>query len=195
MLVADLSFSSFSMLGPKSTFFGTLDVTGIPVPDTYSFAIDVVVAQFPHFPDRHCCIGEMVRVLRLGGRFAICNGGGGAPVWPLKNAPTPADIPKGGVVDGLFRSCLETYFPQRIARPAGNAPVQSVDPRTALRNELEPVGLLEITLWSYAYTSPFHTAEAAFEWESVRTSPYRMFPRHLSIYQHAMKPTADRRCL
>ncbi|MCZ6679201.1 MAG: methyltransferase domain-containing protein [Candidatus Poribacteria bacterium] len=151
--------------------FIVMDAMNLTFPDN---TFDVVVAQFPHFPDRGRCIGEMVRVLRPGGRFAICNGGGGATIWGLKNAPTPADIPKGGVVDGLFRSCLETHFPQLIAPPAGNAPVQSVDPQTALRNELEQGGLLEIALGSYAHTSPFHTAEEAFEWESVRTSPYRM---------------------
>jgi ubiquinone/menaquinone biosynthesis C-methylase UbiE len=135
---------------------------------------DVVVAQFPHFPSRERCIAEMVRVLKPCGRFAIGNGGGGAPIWRLTNAPTRANIPKDGIVDGLFRSCLQTHFPQLIAQPAGNAPTQKVNPQTALRNELSLAGLDEISLWSYAYTSPFHAAFDAFEWESVRTSPYRM---------------------
>jgi len=137
-------------------------------------SFDVVVAQFPHLPDRTRCIGEMFRVLKSGGRFAICNGGGGATPWPLTQEPAQADIPAGGVVDGLFRLCLSEHFSHVMARPAGNAPPSQDDPHVALRRELEQAGFKEISLWSYAYTAPFATAEEVFEWESVRTSPYRM---------------------
>lgn len=152
------------------TQFIVMDAMYLTFPEN---TFDVVLAQFPHFPERRRCIREMVRVLVPDSRFAICNGGGGAPIWRLANAPTPADIPKEGVIDGLFRSCLDTHFPQLLPRPAGNAPARAVDPQTSLRNELEEAGLHEIALWSYAYTSPFHTVEEAFEWESVRASLYR----------------------
>ena len=142
-------------------------------------SFDAVVAQFPHLPDRTRCIGEMFRVLKPGGRFAICNGGGGATPWSLIQAPVQADIPPGAVVDGLFRSCLSEHFPHVMARPAGNAPPSQDNPHVALRGELEQAGFKEISLWSYAYTAPFATAEEVFEWESVRTSPYRMCKRDL----------------
>jgi hypothetical protein len=121
----------------------------------------------------------MFRVLKLGGTFAICNGGGGATRWPLKWAPAQADIPPGAVVDGLFHLCLSEHFPHVMARPAGNAPPSQDNPQVALRTELEQAGFTEINLWSYAYTAPFVTAEEVFEWESVRTSPYRMCMRDL----------------
>ena len=162
--------------GASSADFIVMDAMNLTFPAN---RFDVVVAQFPHFPSRQRCIGEMVRVLKPEGRFAICNGGGGASTWPLKNAPTPANIPKGGVVDSLFRSCLEAHFPQLIARPAGNAPAKTTHPQVSLRNELEQAGLDGIALWSYAYTSPFYAAEEAFEWESLRMSLYRM--RHAEL--------------
>ena len=136
-------------------------------------SFDVVIAQFPHLPDRERCLREMFRVLKPGSRFAICNGGGGAATWPLTHAPVHADIPSGGVIDGLFRTCLAEHFPHVHAQPAGNTPVVQDDPHVALRNELERAGFGEISLWSYAYTAPFSSAEEAFEWESVRTSAYR----------------------
>jgi len=61
-----------------------------------------------------------------------------------------------------------------MARPAGNAPPSQGSPHIALRAELEQAGFKEISLWSYAYTAPFASAEEVFEWESVRDSPYRM---------------------
>jgi SAM-dependent methyltransferase len=157
-------------------------------------SFDVVVAQFPHFPDRARCIGEMVRVLKPSGRFAICNGGGGAPLWPLTHPPPPADIPREAVLDGLFRARMAEHFPALPAGAAGNAPVRPPPPHfvgggrseatqgaadysrplDALRDELVTAGLDLVSLWSYAYTAPFHTAEEAFEWESIRTSVYRM---------------------
>jgi len=137
-------------------------------------SFDAVVAQFPHLPDRTRCIGEMFRVLKPGGRFAICNGGGSLSPWPLTQAPAQADIPPGAVVDGLFRLCLSQHFPHVMARPAGNAPPSQGTPHVVLRGELEQAGFKEINLWSYAYTAPFASAEEVFEWESVRTSPYRM---------------------
>ena len=36
------------------------------------------------------------------------------------------------------------------------------------------MGFSEISLWSYADTAAFFSVEEAFEWESVRTSAYRM---------------------
>ena len=146
-------------------------------------SFDVVVAQFPHLPDRERCLAEMFRVLKPGGTFAICNGGGGAAAWPLAQAPLQAEIAAGGVIDGLFWLCLSEHFPHLIAQPAGNAPVVRDDPHVALRNELEQAGFGEICLWSYAYTAPFESAEEAFEWESVRTSAYRMA-------QSALNPTS-----
>jgi SAM-dependent methyltransferase len=151
--------------------FLVMDAMNLAFPDDF---FDVVLAQFPHFPDRGRCIGEMLRVLRPGGRFAIGNGGGGAPIWPLTHAPLSAHIPKEAVLDGLFRACLAKRFPTLMAGRAGSAPVASADPLALLRGELETAGLAEIALWSYAYTAPFHTAEEALEWESIRTSPCRM---------------------
>ena len=151
--------------------FSVMDALRLGFVDT---SFDAVVAQFPHLPDRTRCMREMFRVLKPGGRFAICNGGSGTTPWPLTEAPVQADIPPDGVVDGLFRSCLSEHFPKVMARPAGNAPPSQDNPYVALRGELEQAGFKEISLWSYAYTAPFATAEEVFAWESVRTSPYRM---------------------
>jgi SAM-dependent methyltransferase len=159
--------------------FAVMDAMGLAF-GAESF--DVVVAQFPHLPDRARCIGEMVRVLKPGGRFAICNGGGGAPPWPLTDPPPLANIPGEAVLDGFFRACMAEHFPALPAGAAGNAPVRPPAsdfvgyprPSDALRDELVTAGLDPVSLWSYAYTAPFHTAEEAFEWESIRTSVYRM---------------------
>jgi SAM-dependent methyltransferase len=161
-------------------------------------SFDVVVAQFPHLPDRARCIGEMFRVLKPGGRFAICNGGGGAPTWPLTNAPPPTKIPPGAVMDGFFRLCLAEHFPALQAGTAGNAPVHAVNPQDTLRGELEAAGFDSISLWSYAYTAPFDTAEAVFEWESIRTSAYRMRtdldPARVEAFrQHYLREARERR--
>src|SRR5262245_14180264 len=114
--------------------FSVMDALRLAFADNF---FDVVVAQFPHLPDRTRCIGEMFRVLKPGGKFAICNGGGGATPGPLTQAPAQADIPPGAVVDGLFRLCLSAHFPQVMARPAGNAPPVQGTPHVALRAELE----------------------------------------------------------
>lgn len=151
--------------------FFVMDAMHLNFPDD---TFDIAVAQFPHFPDRKRCIGEMYRVLKPGGNFTICNGGGGAPLWQLTMIPTSANIPKEGVVDGLFGSCLEEHFPQMLPRSAGNAPIKVENPQMVLRNELQTAGFREIALWSYAHTSPFYSAEEVFEWESVRNSLYRM---------------------
>ena len=157
---------------------------------------DVTVAQFPHLPDRRQCIAEMVRVLKPGGRFAICNGGGGAgtPTWPLKNAPAPVPMPPEARADGLFTSCLKEKLPELTPGGSGvnaaaaescehdRAPAttaRQLEPQAALTAELEEAGLSEINLWSYAYTAPFASAEEAFEWESVRGSLYRV--RHAKL--------------
>jgi SAM-dependent methyltransferase len=171
-------------------------------------SFDVVVAQFPHFPDRRQCIGEMFRVLKKGGRFAICNGGGGTAVWPLKNAPPPQPIPRGGIVDGIFMSCLAKHFPEVLMNSAGNAPVSTGLhrlrlvlspiltrmplkirwPQSALTNELRGIGFAQIAIWSYEHVTPFKSAEAVLELESVRTSLYRMRrdgldPEHVKAFE------------
>lgn len=151
--------------------FRVMDAMALAFPDA---SFDVVVAQFPHLPHRGRCLAEMVCVLRPGGRLAICNGGGGAPTWPLGNAPTPVAIPPGAVLDGLFRAGMERHLAILPTGPAGNAPAGVADPREKLRRELEAAGLERVDLWSYAYTAPFATPEEAFEWESIRTSAYRM---------------------
>ncbi len=133
-------------------------------------SFDVVVAQFPHLPDRARCIAEMFRVLKQGGAFAIGNGGGGAPVWPLANAPEPGRVPPEARLDGLFSRCLKDHFPELAGGDAGSAP----GPRDALRDELRQAGFDQIDLWSYAYTAPFASVGEAFQWESLRTSRYRM---------------------
>jgi len=135
---------------------------------------DAVVAQYPHLPDRQRCLREMARVLKSGGRLAICNGGGGAAVWPLAKAPLDAPVASDAIVDGLFMTCLETHFPDVLEGSGGAAPQAQADPQTALRDELEQAGLSEIALWSYGYATPFHSAAEAFEWESIRCSLYRM---------------------
>jgi SAM-dependent methyltransferase len=151
-------------------------------------SFDIVVAQFPHLPDRSRCLAEMFRVLKPGGRFAICNGGSGAPIWPLHNAPAPAEIPTAAIIDGLFRSCLGAHVPQLELAWAGNAPTQVADPHAALTNELERAGFGDIALWSYAYTAPFYTADDACAWEGVRISPYRMHKAKLDPVQvHAFE--------
>jgi trans-aconitate methyltransferase len=44
-----------------------------------------------------------------------------------------------------------------------------------IREAGKAVGIdLSPNQWSYAYTAPFDTAEAVLEWESIRTSAYRM---------------------
>lgn len=141
---------------------------------------DAVVAQYPHLPDRRLCLEQMVRVLKSGGYLAICNGGGGAPAWPLTNAPIDAPVALDTIVDGLFTTCLETHFPHVLKRAAGAAPEAQAtpgaqrDPQFALRDDLERAGLNNITLWSYTHVSPFCSAAEAFEWESIRNSLYRM---------------------
>jgi len=135
---------------------------------------DAVVAQYPHLPDRRLCLQEVARVLKSGGCLAICNGGGGAPVWPLSNAPMDAPVAPDAIVDGLFTTCLETHFPDVLKRPAGDAPKEQADPQSTLRGELEQAGLSDITLWAYGYATPFYSAAEAFEWESIRCSLYRM---------------------
>lgn len=135
---------------------------------------DVVLAQFPHLPDRARCMAEMFRVLKPGGRFAICNGGGGAPAWPLANAPEQTQVPPAAKLDGLFQRCLKAHFPALVGGPAGSAPVLRDDPHAALRDELQGAGFDAVALWSYAYTAPYYSVAEAFECESIRTSPYRM---------------------
>lgn len=135
---------------------------------------DVVIAQFPHFPDRDRCISEMFRVLKPGFRFAICNGGSGAPRWALKNAPPIVELHPSSVLNGLFQEQLVAHFPKLSQNWIGNAPEKRIEPQVMLRDELKRVGFVDIELWSYSYTLPFHSAEEVFEWESVRTSVYRM---------------------
>jgi len=144
---------------------------------------DAVVAQYPHLPDRRLCLEQMVRVLKSGGYLAICNGGGGAPAWPLANAPIDDPVAPDALVDGLFTTCLGTHFPDLLKRPAGDAPKEQADPQLALRDELEQAGLNDITLWSYNHVSPFYSAAEAFEWESIRNSLYRM-------HQAALEPSS-----
>lgn len=157
--------------GRTRVLFLLVDAMDLCIPDR---TFDVAVAQFPHLPDRDRCLGEMVRALKPGGRFAICNGGGGAKQWPLKNAPTAESVPSEAVVDGLFGACVDEYFPEVSAAIPGNAPRPNADPQKVLSTELESCGLEEISIWSYAHVSPFSSAEQLFEWECVRNSYFRM---------------------
>ena len=133
-------------------------------------SFDVVLAQFPHLPDRRRCLAEMFRVLKPGGAVAVCNGGGGAPVWPLTKTPERGRMPEGARLDGLFERCLRDHFPELAEGSAGFAP----GPWKNLRDELREAGFAKIALWSYAYTAPFAGADEAFEWESLRNSRYRL---------------------
>ncbi len=135
---------------------------------------DVVLAQYPHFPDRQRCIGEMVRVLRPGGRFAICNGGDGADRFALRNRPKIKDLPDDCKLDGVFRAQFVRYFSQVAGKSAGNAPSAQDNAQAILHDELRKAGLIDINLWSYSWTMPIYSADHALEWESVRTSVYRM---------------------
>ena len=158
---------------------------------------DVVVAQFPHLPDRARCIAEMFRVLKPGGAFAIGNGGGGAPVWPLANAPAPQDMPSEARLDSLFQCCLQDHFPELTDGNVGSAPAS----RDSLRDELEQAGFECIDLWSYAYSAPLATIEETFELQSVRNSRYRIARDRLdrervkafeTDYRSRAEPTFDR---
>lgn len=160
-------------------------------------SFDVVVAQFPHLPDRARCISEMCRVLKPGGAFAIGNGGGDAPVWPLANAPDAGGVPPEARLDSLFPHCFQEHFPELADGAAGSAP----GPRDRLRDELRQAGFEQIGLWSYAYTAPFASVEETFEWQSLRTSRYRMaryrFDRERvkafeADYRTRAEPTFDR---
>jgi len=120
----------------------------------------------------------MVRVLKPGSRFAICNGGGGSDRWPLKDPFKPADIPKDATVDGLFQKTLDVFAPGFFNRPSGSAPQQTEtegrSPVEILTEELESAGLENVSIWSYGHTSPFESAEEIFEWESIRWTVFRM---------------------
>ncbi len=181
-------------LGYRWNDFQVMDALHLEFPDA---SFDVVVAQFPHLPDRARCIAEMFRVLKLGGAFAIGNGGGKAPLWPLRNAPEQSDLAPEARVEALFQRCLEDHFPVLIESDAGSAPA----PREALRDELLAAGFERIKLWSYAYAAPFTSVEETFELQCVRNSRYRMALNGLDQaavsafeddYRSRAKPTFDR---
>jgi ubiquinone/menaquinone biosynthesis C-methylase UbiE len=159
--------------GCTRVLFALVDAMDLSLPDA---TFDVATAQFPHLPDRGRCLAEIARTLKPGGRFAICNGGGGARVWPLESAPVAEPVPPEAVVDGLFSECVEEYFPELSSVISGNAPRSTgdADPRNALEAELGGCGLEEVSIWSYGHVSPFSSAERLFEWECVRNSNFRM---------------------
>lgn len=154
-------------LGHHWSEFRVMDAMRLELADA---SFDVVVAQFPHFPDRARCIAEMFRVLKPGGAFAIANGGGGAPRWPLANAPEPSPVPPEAALDGLFAACLEERFPELAGATAGFAP----GPRPPVEEELRQAGFAGIQRWSYSYLAPFTSVAEVLEFQCLSTSRYRM---------------------
>lgn len=163
--------------GPARIEYFVMDAMALDLPDG---SFDVVTARYPHFPSRAGALSEMARVLRPGGRLAICHGGGGGATWPLSVQMPAEQPPPAASVDGLFLSLMDSHFPNIAGRRAGNAPASTVDPREALTADLRAAGLNDIALWSFSYSSPFHSADDAWDWEVVRHSPYRMNAHTLS---------------
>ncbi len=181
-------------LGYDWNDFRVMDALCLEFPDA---SFDVVVAQFPHLPDREACLAEMFRVLKPGGSFAIGNGGGKAPVWPLRKVPEPSNSVPEARVEAIFQSCLEDHFPELLDSDRGSAPA----PRDALRDELVLAGFERIALWSYAYAASFTSVEETFELQCLRNSRYRMARGRLdqaavsafeADYRNRAAPTFDR---
>jgi SAM-dependent methyltransferase len=157
--------------GPDRIQYLVMDAMALDFEDK---SFDIVTARYPHFPDRVGALREMARVLRPGGRVAICHGGGGQQRWPLGGSDPGLDLPAAASVDGLFLRLLQEILPEPSGGRAGNAPAAVTDPAAALEDDLRSAGFGDVGLWSYSYSSAFLSTEEAWEWETIRHSPYRM---------------------
>jgi len=100
--------------GYKCASFYVMDATHLAFQDK---TFDVVVAQLPHFYYRKQFVDEIFRVLKSGGRCAICKAGFGSKAWPLNYMPDNNEMNYRANIDGLFKSLLVKYFPDIVEEP------------------------------------------------------------------------------
>jgi len=54
------------------------------------------------------------------------------------------------------------------------SPISFIKSKYSIKNDLEVRGFNDVEIWSYSYMAPFYSAEEVFEWESMRTSYFRI---------------------
>ena len=157
--MVDVAGDSARAKGLTNASFRVMDVEALDLPDA---GFDAVVAMYPHFQDPMKALGEVRRVLKPSGRFAVGVGGGLAR--PGETRPTPLAVQ-------MMLDIVKRHLPDD---PGTEAPGWAgADPRVGLPEILERAGFVDVTTDVQTRMTSLETTEGVWEVWSMTSTPVR----------------------
>ena len=157
--MVQVAAESAARQGLTNTEFRVMDVEALDLPDG---AFDAVIAMYPHFQDARRALGQVLGVLRPGGRFAVGVGGG------LSRPGTPRPTP---LAVQMMLDIVQRHLPED---PGTEAPAWAgADPRTGLPAILAEIGFADVTTDVETRMTSLETPEGVWDVWSMTSTPVR----------------------